>query len=69
MPDIRPPLPPFTFETAAQACLTEDTWNTCGPAYVALAYIPSTRQRDRSEFFASCVAYPGFSRPQVSINN
>jgi|GEM_PF-6240088 len=43
MPDIRPPLPPFTFETAAQACLTEDTWNTCGPAYVALAYIPSTR--------------------------
>ena len=35
----RPPLPPFTAETAAQkARLAEDAWNTRDPAKVALAY-------------------------------
>jgi nuclear transport factor 2 (NTF2) superfamily protein len=34
----RPPLPPFTAETAAQkARMAEDAWNTCDPAKVALA--------------------------------
>ena len=35
----RPPLPPFTAETAAQkARLAEDAWNSRDPARVALAY-------------------------------
>ena len=35
----RPPLPPFTQETAAQkARMAEDAWNTRDPARVALAY-------------------------------
>ena len=35
----RPPLPPFTAETAAQkARMAEDAWNTRDPARVALAY-------------------------------
>ena len=35
----RPPLPPFTLETATQkARMAEDAWNTRDPARVALAY-------------------------------
>ena len=40
----RPPLPPFTAETAAQkARMAEDAWNTRDPARVALAYTPANR--------------------------
>lgn len=47
----RPPLPPFTAETAIQkARMAEDAWNTKEPAKVALAYTPDTRWRNRSEF-------------------
>jgi len=47
----RPPLPPFTRETAAQkARMAEDAWNTRDPARVALAYTPDSRWRNRSEF-------------------
>lgn len=47
----RPPLPPFTIDTAAQkARLAEDAWNTRDPAKVALAYTVDTRWRNRSEF-------------------
>jgi nuclear transport factor 2 (NTF2) superfamily protein len=47
----RPPLPPFTAETAAQkARSAEDAWNTRDPERVALAYTPDTRWRNRSEF-------------------
>ena len=36
----RPPLPPFTVESAAQkARMAEDAWNTRDPERVALAYI------------------------------
>ena len=46
----RPPLPPFTAETAAQkARLAEDAWNTRDPARVALAYTPDSRWRNRAE--------------------
>ena len=46
----RPPLPPFTPETAAQkARLAEDAWNSCDPAKVALAYTPDSRWRNRTE--------------------
>ena len=47
----RPPLPPFTAETAARkARLAEDAWNTRDPARVALAYTVDSRWRNRSEF-------------------
>lgn len=47
----RPPLPPFTAETAAQkARLAEDAWNTRDPARVALAYTVDSIWRNRAEF-------------------
>ncbi len=47
----RPPLPPFTAETAAQkARMAEDAWNTRDPARVALAYTPDSQWRNRSDF-------------------
>ncbi len=47
----RPPLPPFTDETAAQkARMAEDAWNGRDPARVALAYTPESRWRNRAEF-------------------
>lgn len=52
MSDQRPPLPPFTAETAAQkARAAEDGWNSRDPARVSLAYTPDSRWRNRSEFF------------------
>jgi uncharacterized protein len=47
----RPPLPPFTRETAAQKVrLAEDGWNSRDPEKVALAYTADSRWRNRSEF-------------------
>ena len=47
----RPPLPPFTRETATQkARAAEDGWNSRDPAKVALAYTPDSVWRNRSEF-------------------
>jgi nuclear transport factor 2 (NTF2) superfamily protein len=47
----RPPLPPFTRETAAQKVrLAEDGWNSRDPGNVALAYTSDSRWRNRSEF-------------------
>ena len=47
----RPPLPPFTDDTAEQkARLAEDAWNSRDPARVALAYTPDSRWRNRAEF-------------------
>lgn len=47
----RPPLPPFTEETACQKIqAAEDAWNTRDPERVALAYTPETEWRNRSEF-------------------
>jgi len=57
----RPPLPPFTAETAAlKARLAEDAWNTRDPARVALAYTVDSRWRNRSEFFAGRAAIEAF---------
>ena len=37
--EVRPPLPPFTHETALEKVkLAEDAWNTRDPERVALAY-------------------------------
>jgi len=47
----RPPLPPFTRETATQKVRgAEDGWNTRDPEKVALACSPDSRWRNRSEF-------------------
>ena len=49
----RPPLPPFTAETAAQkARMAEDAWNSRDPARVAQAYTEQSQWRNRAEFFA-----------------
>jgi nuclear transport factor 2 (NTF2) superfamily protein len=47
----RPPLPPFTADTAAEkARLAEDGWNSRDPERVALAYTEESRWRNRAEF-------------------
>jgi hypothetical protein len=47
----RPPLPPFTLETARQKVrMAADAWNGRDPARVALAYSPHSRWRNRSTF-------------------
>lgn len=46
----RPPVPPFTRETALQKVqAAEDAWNTCDPVKVAQAYSLDTVWRNRSE--------------------
>lgn len=49
--ETKPPLPPFTAETAAQKVrMAEDAWNTRDPDRVVLVYTEDTRWRNRSEF-------------------
>lgn len=51
MTESRPPFPPFTLETAIQKVrVAEDSWNTCLPEKVSLAYTPDSHWRNRSEF-------------------
>jgi nuclear transport factor 2 (NTF2) superfamily protein len=48
----RPPLPPFTRETALQKVqAAEDAWNTRDPQRVALAYTEGSQWRNRDAFF------------------
>jgi uncharacterized protein len=48
---IRPPLPPFTEQTARQKVQTaEDAWNTRDPRQVALAYTEDSAWRNRGTF-------------------
>jgi uncharacterized protein len=57
----RPPLPPFTVESAAQkARMAEDAWNTRDPARVALAYTIDSVWRNRSEFLQGRAAIEAF---------
>jgi nuclear transport factor 2 (NTF2) superfamily protein len=49
--ETKPPLPPFTAETAAQKVrLAEDAWNTRDPDRVVLVYSADTQWRNRTEF-------------------
>lgn len=51
--ETKPPLPPFTLETARQKVqAAEDAWNTRDPERVALAYTPDSEWRNRAEFFS-----------------
>lgn len=48
MAESRPPVPPFTFETATQKVqAAEDAWNTRDPHRVSLAYTPDSQWRNR----------------------
>jgi nuclear transport factor 2 (NTF2) superfamily protein len=58
MPTDRPPLHPFTRETAIQKVrAAEDGWNSCNPERVSLVYTADSRWRNRSEFLQG--------RPQI----
>lgn len=47
----RPPLPPFTEETARKKVrAAEDAWNTRDPEKVSFAYTPDSEWRNRAEF-------------------
>ncbi|MCV4340020.1 nuclear transport factor 2 family protein [Pseudomonas capsici] len=47
----RPPLPPFSLETAIQKVrLAEDGWNSRDPEKVSMAYTEDTQWRNRAEF-------------------
>ena len=49
--DTKPPLPPFTVETARQKVrMAEDAWNTRDPDQVVRVYTEDTRWRNRAEF-------------------
>jgi len=49
--ETKPPLPPFTLETAAQKVrMAEDAWNSRDPDRVIQVYTEDTRWRNRAEF-------------------
>ncbi len=49
--EAKPPVPPFTEETARQGPDAEDAWNTRDPEKVAQAYTEDSEWRNRDEFF------------------
>lgn len=59
--ESRPPLPPFTRETAHQkARAAEDAWNSRDPTHVSLAYTIDSLWRNRTEFFSGRDAIVAF---------
>ncbi len=63
MTETRPPLPPFTAETAAlKVRAAEDGWNSCNPERVSLAYAVGSQWRNRSEFLEGRTAIVAFLR-------
>ncbi len=59
----RPPLPPFTPETAAtKARGAEDAWNSREPERVSLAYTEDSRWRNRDEFLSGRAEIVAFLR-------
>jgi len=61
MTSARPPLPPFTAETAARKVrMAEDAWNSRDPERVSLAYTEDSRWRNREEFLQGRKAIVSF---------
>jgi nuclear transport factor 2 (NTF2) superfamily protein len=61
--ETKPPLPPFTLETAkAKVQAAEDAWNTRDPERVALAYTEDSQWRNRAELFSGREQIKGFLR-------
>ena len=59
--DVRPPVPPFTEETArAKVQAAEDAWNSRDPELVARAYTEDSDWRNRDEFFTGREAIKEF---------
>ena len=59
--EARPPLPPFTRETAlTKVRAAEDGWNGRNPERVALAYSADSEWRNRAEFFRGREAIAAF---------
>ena len=57
----RPPLPPFTMDTAVQKVrLAENAWNSRDPEKIALAYTEDSRWRNRAEFLQGREAIVAF---------
>lgn len=66
----RPPLPPFTIETAVRKVrLAEDLWNTRDPEKVAAAYTIDCRWRNRSEFITGKEEIVAFLRRKWAREN
>ena len=58
---VKPPIPPFTGETArAKVKAAEDAWNTRDPEVVAKAYTQDSQWRNRDEFFTGREAIKEF---------
>ena len=58
---MRPPVPPFTEDTARQKVqAAEDAWNTRDPERVAAAYTEDSQWRNRDEFFSGREAIVAF---------
>ena len=61
--ETKPPLPPFTRESAIQKIrMAEDAWNTRDPERVALAYTVDSQWRNRAEFIQGREAIAAFLR-------
>ncbi len=61
--EVKPPVPPFTEETArAKVKAAEDAWNTRDPEVVAKAYTQDSQWRNRDEFFTGREAIKAFLR-------
>jgi nuclear transport factor 2 (NTF2) superfamily protein len=59
--ETKPPVPPFTLETARQKVqAAEDAWNSRDPERVSLAYTPDSEWRNRAEFFTGRDAIKAF---------
>jgi uncharacterized protein len=59
--ETKPPLPPFTLETAKQKIqAAEDAWNSRDPERVSLAYTPDSEWRNRAEFVSGRDAIKAF---------
>jgi uncharacterized protein len=60
---VRPPVPPFTRESAIQKVrMAEDAWNSRDAERVSLAYTEDSRWRNRAEFFSGRPAIVEFLR-------
>ena len=66
----RPPLPPFTYETAVQKVrMAEDAWNSRDPQRVSLAYTQDTVWRNRSTFLNGREAVVSFLQDKWSVES
>lgn len=64
----RPPLPPFTHDSAMKKVqAAEDAWNSCDPETVAQAYSEDSQWRNREEFFSGREAIQAFLERKWSI--